>query len=36
LPYVIIGRQPNKRKGGIILYDKEAIEEVLQTKGVVA
>ena len=25
-----------KRKGGIILYDKEAIEEVLKTKGVVA
>ena len=36
LPYVIIGRKTKKRKGGIILYDKEAIEEVLKTKGVVA
>ena len=33
LPYVVIGRAPKKRKGGIILYDKEAIEEVLKSKN---
>lgn len=31
LPYVVIGRKPKKRKGGIILYDKEAIETVLKS-----
>ena len=33
LPFVVIGRKPKKRKGGIILYDIEVIEDVLKTNN---
>ena len=31
LPYVIIGRKPKKRKGGIVLYDIEDLEKPFKT-----
>ena len=31
LPYVIIGRKPKKRKGGIVLYDIEDLEKHFKT-----
>ena len=31
LPFVVIGRKPRKRKGGIILYDIEVIEEAFKS-----
>ena len=31
LPFVVIGRKPKKRKGGIILYDIEVIEDAFKT-----
>jgi len=31
LPFVVIGRKPKKRKGGIILYDIEVIEEAFKS-----
>tara|TARA_R110001592_G_scaffold191265_1_gene437420 strand:- start:388 stop:627 length:240 start_codon:yes stop_codon:yes gene_type:complete len=33
LPYVIIGRKPNKRKGGIILYDVEDLDHACKSKN---
>jgi|TARA_R110000796_G_scaffold23663_2_gene67723 hypothetical protein len=30
LPFVVIGRKPKKRKGGIILYDIEVIEDAFK------
>jgi|TARA_R110001632_G_C11020148_1_gene380337 hypothetical protein len=33
LPFVVIGRKPKKRKGGIILYDIEVIEDVFKTNN---
>ena len=33
LPFVVIGRKPRKRKGGIILYDIEVIEDVFKTNN---
>ena len=37
LPYVIIGRKPKKKKSAELFFTtREAIEEVLKTKGVVA
>jgi len=33
LPYVLIGRKPKKRKGGIILYDIDVIEDVFKSKS---
>jgi hypothetical protein len=32
-PYVLIGRKPKKRKGGIILYDIDVIEDVFKSKS---
>ncbi len=31
LPFVVIGRKPRKRKGGIILYEIEVIEEAFKS-----
>ena len=31
LPFVVVGRKPRKRKGGIILYEIEVIEEAFKS-----
>ena len=33
LPYVVIGRKPKKRHGGIILYDIDVIEDAFKSKN---
>ena len=33
LPYTVVGRQKNKQKGGVILYNVDEINDYLTKKG---
>lgn len=33
LPYTIVGRKKNKNRGGVILYNVDAIHDYLNKKG---
>ena len=33
LPYVVVGRNPNSNRGGIILYEVSKVHDYLERKG---
>ena len=33
LPYVVVGRDPNSNRGGIILYEVSKVHDYLERKG---
>lgn len=35
IPFVVVGRNPKKRKGGIVLYDTEVINDRMKSKNLI-
>jgi len=33
LPYTVVGRKKNKNRGGVILYNVDAVQDYLNKKG---